>query len=145
MTLTPIPYETEGAGTRQVLDGKLVWQNGAWWLKVDGSPSLWGPVENASPAVAGDRACVIVSQQGTLYVVWPAGGGVQPGTGDKFYVYTQGPPSATWVVTHNLNKQPAVAVVDTGDSVVIPSVHYDDPNQVTITFGSPTSGKAYLN
>lgn len=61
------------------------------------------------------------------------------------YIHTQGAPSDTWIITHNLNRQPSVTVVDTGDSVIIPSIHYDSANQVTLTFGSATSGKAYLN
>jgi len=36
-------------------------------------------------------------------------------------------------------------VVDTGGTVIIPNVHYDSANQVTIMFGAATSGKAYLN
>ena len=36
-------------------------------------------------------------------------------------------------------------MVDSGGSLVEPDVHYDNQNQVTLTFGSPTSGKAYLN
>jgi hypothetical protein len=60
-------------------------------------------------------------------------------------VFTQGAPSATWVIAHNMNKYPSVTVVDSGGSVVIPSVLYTDLNNITITFGSATSGKAYLN
>jgi hypothetical protein len=74
---------------------------------------------------------------------WGAGGG--GGGVDANYVFTQGTPSATWVVVHNLNKYPAVDVVDTGGSTVLPSVHYDSLNQVTLTFGSATTGKAYMN
>lgn len=61
------------------------------------------------------------------------------------FIFTQGPPSATWVIVHNLNKYPSIEVVDTGDSVIIPTIHYDNLNQITATFGSATSGKAYLN
>lgn len=61
------------------------------------------------------------------------------------YVHTQAPLSASWVVQHNLNKFPSVAVVDTGDNELIPNVHYDSANQVTVTFGAATSGKAYVN
>ena len=68
-----------------------------------------------------------------------------PGPGAVSFVFTQGAPSAVWVIVHNLNKQPSVTVVDTGESVVIPTVHYDSANQITATFGSATSGKAYLN
>lgn len=61
------------------------------------------------------------------------------------YVYSQGPPASTWVVPHMLGRQPSVTVVDSGDSVVIPNVHYDSADQVTLSFGSATSGRAYLN
>jgi hypothetical protein len=61
------------------------------------------------------------------------------------YVHNQGTPSATWIVSHNLNRYPAVDVVDTGGSVVIPSILYNDVNTVTVTFGSATSGKAFCN
>ena len=65
--------------------------------------------------------------------------------GDKNYVHTQSSPAASWPVTHNLGKLPAVEVIDTGDSVVIPDVHYVDVNNVSLGFGSPTSGKAVFN
>ena len=71
-----------------------------------------------------------------------------PGGGagaDANYVHTQGSPSATWVVTHNLNKYVAVDVVDSGSSVVLPDIHYDSLNGITLTFGSPTSGRAFVN
>lgn len=50
-----------------------------------------------------------------------------------------------WTVTHGLGKFPAVTVVDSGNTVLIPDVHYDSTSQVTISFGMATSGKAYLN
>ena len=75
-------------------------------------------------------------------MAWPGGaaGGVT-----KTFIFTQGSPSAIWVIPHNMDKFPSIEVVDTGDSVVIPTVHYDNSNQITATFGSATSGKAYLN
>ena len=70
----------------------------------------------------------------------PAGSG-----GDLTYVHTQGTPNTIWTVAHNLAKRPSVSVVDSGDSVVIPNVAYVDVNTVQLTFGSATSGKAYVN
>lgn len=61
------------------------------------------------------------------------------------FVYTQPSLASIWTVTHNLNKNPSVSVVDTGGTTIIPDIHYDSVNAVTITFGSPTSGKAYFN
>ena len=67
------------------------------------------------------------------------------GAGDKNYVHAQGAPSATWIVNHGLGKFPSVEVVDSGGSAVIPSVLFNDVNTLTLAFGSPTSGKAFVN
>jgi hypothetical protein len=61
------------------------------------------------------------------------------------YVHVQAPLSAVWSVTHNLGRRPSVTGVDTGESVILPSVHYDSDDSLTIMFGAATSGKAYLN
>lgn len=64
---------------------------------------------------------------------------------DAHFTYTQVLPSATWDVTHNLNKKPSVTVVDSADSVVIGDVQYLNNNQVRLTFVGAFSGKAYFN
>jgi hypothetical protein len=81
------------------------------------------------------------------FVLWIDTDEPSPGTGggSTTYTFSQATPSAIWVIPHGLDRQPSVTVVDTGESVVIPSVHYDSPDQITVSFGSPTSGKAYLN
>jgi hypothetical protein len=61
------------------------------------------------------------------------------------YVHDQQVASATWVITHNMGKKPSVSIVDTADDEVIGQVTYNSNNQVTLTFSSPVSGKAYLN
>jgi hypothetical protein len=71
---------------------------------------------------------------------WPQGG-----VGIIQFVFTQGSPSATWSIAHNLGYFPSVTVVDTGGSEIIPTLVYVDIDHVTLTFGSPTSGKAYFN
>lgn len=71
------------------------------------------------------------------------GGGT--GGGDKNYVHTQSTLASSWSVAHGLGKFPAVEVVDSGGSILIPDVQYIDVNTVTIIFASATSGKAYLN
>jgi len=72
------------------------------------------------------------------------GGGGAAGPGNT-YIFTQASPLSVWTITHNLNCFPAVTVVDTGGSELIPSLVYTSNNIVTITFGAATSGKAYLN
>ena len=64
---------------------------------------------------------------------------------DKIFVYAQDTSSDIWEITHNLNKYPAVTVVDSGGSVVIGEIVYIDKNNVRITFTSAFSCKAYFN
>jgi hypothetical protein len=76
----------------------------------------------------------------------PPGPPGAPGSGEGFsYIHNQIAPEDVWVVVHNLGQYPSVTVVDTGGTVVFPDVHYDNSNQVTIVFGSSTSGKVYLS
>jgi|TARA_B110000444_G_C18615546_1_gene489722 hypothetical protein len=65
--------------------------------------------------------------------------------GDKNYVFTQASNLNPWVVNHGLNKYAAVSVTSSANEVVYADVQYDSLNQVTITFNSPTSGKAFFN
>ena len=64
---------------------------------------------------------------------------------DKKYTHTQSSAAATWTITHNLDKQPAVSVVDSTDNVIICEVEYTSLNQVELRFSTPYSGKAYFN
>jgi len=66
-------------------------------------------------------------------------------SGDKHYTHTQSTATDQWVITHNLNKHPAVAIVDDGGNILITEVRYDSANQLTVLFNSAESGKAYLN
>ena len=67
------------------------------------------------------------------------------GGGDKNYVHTQSTPAATWTVSHNLGKRPAVVVVDSAEDVVYGDIQYINDNTVTLTFSGAFSGKAYFN
>lgn len=64
---------------------------------------------------------------------------------DKTYEHTQDVPSASWVVSHGLDKFPSVVVIDSGGSEVEGDISYDSHKQITITFSAPLSGNAYLN
>ena len=61
------------------------------------------------------------------------------------FVFTQATAASVWYVEHNLEKYPSVTVVDSGENVVYGEVTYDDINNLTITFSSAFSGKAYIN
>jgi len=60
-------------------------------------------------------------------------------------VFTQGSASNSWTVNHNLEKFPAVTVVDSANNVVIGHITYTNTNSLTVSFSSSFSGKAYIN
>lgn len=64
---------------------------------------------------------------------------------DAHYRHSQGVPSDTWVIIHNLNKRPAITVTDSAGTVVQGSIQYDSLAQATATFSAPFSGYAECN
>lgn len=87
----------------------------------------------------------VISSNGTI-----TGGdvitlGTSYASGDKAVTFNQVSPQAIWNITHSLNKFPSVTVVDDGNNVVVGDIYYLSQNQLTITFTSSVSGKAYLN
>lgn len=71
-----------------------------------------------------------------------AGGG---GGGDKNFVFTQVTPLSSWTVLHNLDKRCAVQVVDNAFNEVEAEIIWNNNNQVTVNFNSPTTGQVYCN
>lgn len=64
---------------------------------------------------------------------------------DKNFEYTWVTPTLTITISHNLNKNPAVSVVDTANSEIVCDVDYIDTNNVKLTFSAATRGTAYFN
>lgn len=64
---------------------------------------------------------------------------------DKNYVHNQSVASSTWNVQHNLNKFPSATMVLSTGQKGYGDVTYIDENNLTITFASAESGKAYIN
>lgn len=81
---------------------------------------------------------VLVNEGATLNI-YPGGGG------DFNFVYTQAIASAFWSVTHSAGKFPSVTIVDSGGTEIDAQVDHIDANNLTITFASSTTGKAYIN
>ena len=65
--------------------------------------------------------------------------------GDKNFVFNQAVASATWTVQHNLNKFPSCTMVLSTGQQGYGDVTFIDENNLTITFASAESGKAYIN
>lgn len=67
------------------------------------------------------------------------------GYGYTSYIHTQGAEALTWTIPHNIGAFASVMVVDTNDQVIYADITYIDEDEITIAFGVPTAGKAYLN
>ena len=67
------------------------------------------------------------------------------GTGDLQYSADLTPVSASFLVQHNLGKNPSVSVVDTAGSQIDCLVTYIDANTLQIDSNAAFSGTAYLN
>lgn len=61
------------------------------------------------------------------------------------YVHSQGSPSATWTITHNLGWYPSVTAVDMSQNVFFGDVRYIDKNTCQLILSGETSGYAYVN
>lgn len=61
------------------------------------------------------------------------------------FVHTQIKATKEWIISHSLDKYPAVAVVDSAGSIVIGEVVYISKSIVRLRFTAEFSGKAYLN
>lgn len=101
--------------------------------------SLKESTQRALEAMEGTGNTVIGGQ---TIIVKPSGGGT---SSDKTFVYTQNTPADEWTVKHDLDKYPAVTVVDSANSVVVGECQYIDKNTVVLRFKGAFSGKAYFN
>jgi hypothetical protein len=64
---------------------------------------------------------------------------------DKNFVFNQPVAASTWNITHNLNKFPSATMVLSTGQKGYGDIVYIDENNLTITFASAESGKAYMN
>ena len=64
---------------------------------------------------------------------------------DLGQVYTQTSPSTVWNIVHTLSFVPNIIIVDSENNVVEGDYEYINDNQITATFNSAISGKAYLS
>jgi len=68
-----------------------------------------------------------------------------PGPPNTWFHFTQGNPTAIWVINHTMGRYPAVTIVDSAGSVIEGDIHYVSASQLTITFSAPFAGEGYLS
>lgn len=70
---------------------------------------------------------------------------ITPGGSDKTLTWEQITSSEVWTIQHDLNKDPAISVLDSAGSEVVGHIEYESKNKVILTFTSPFKGVAILN
>lgn len=91
-------------------------ENGDYWLRI-GDETFY----------------VIVDLDPNLTHVWPS-----------TFRWEQAAPAMVWVIQHGLNSFPNVSVLDANEDELFGEVNYVDDDSLTITFGAPTTGVAFL-
>ncbi|HET6631505.1 MAG TPA: hypothetical protein VFG73_02200 [Rhodanobacteraceae bacterium] len=91
------------------------------------------------------RATVTTGEQRVVEVGQMGVQGPPGQSGDTNFEFTQSTPSASWLVTHNLGKHPAVDVVDSAGTSVVGVVTHLSTKALRIDFAAPFAGTAYLN
>jgi hypothetical protein len=99
--------------------------------------------------VVGQETPIIAHKVPVAAVVAPGIGSRGPqgpmGPAGSSYVHDQSTPAAIWTINHNLNRFPAVSIVDSSNKVVEGDIEYLNSNSVRLTFAGAFSGKAYMN
>lgn len=68
-----------------------------------------------------------------------------PGASGGGYTYSQTTPASVWTVNHNLSKYPNIELIDDNGEPMWTDYDHISMNTVTITFPSPTTGKALFS
>ncbi|MER5705994.1 hypothetical protein [Streptomyces sp. NPDC002122] len=98
-----------------------------------GFVDLW--VENGDywGYINGQAFYLIIDLDPNLTHVWPS-----------TFRWEQAAPATVWVIAHGLDSFPAVSVISPSNEQLFGDVAYIDADNLTITFGAPVTGTAFL-
>jgi hypothetical protein len=112
------------------------------------SSSYTFTVEATTPGpitiTSGDSYELSVTTTSYEFTVQTTGAQGPAGT-DATYRHIQSVAAATWTVTHNLGKRPAVTVTDSSGRVVLGDVRYLSTDAVEVSFSAAFAGEAICN
>lgn len=114
-----------------------------------GLPGPAGPANNLSIGTVedGEDAAATITGESPdqfLNLVLPRGEPGPAGSGDKNYTATFSP-TDNLLVTHNLDKYPAVDVINSAGDEVVGSVNYLTTNTLIVSFSAPFGGRITCN
>lgn len=61
------------------------------------------------------------------------------------YTHNQGTPDTSWVINHNLGKNPSITALDSAGREIEVAVQHISSNQAVVTLSVPLSGTAHAN
>lgn len=119
------------------------WDGGAWGY-ISLSPTQLQEIEDAYNKII--RSLSVAGNQTTKTITLTAqDNSTVVGSFNDSYVHIQSQAATQWTINHNLNKYPAVHIVDTNNNEVIGDLQYTTINQVVLSFSEPFSGSAFLS
>ena len=101
---------------------------------------------DADTIISVEEDVLIVESEGTTEIIEIGTPGPQgiPGDAAGSYVHDQMSASTLWTINHNLGRYPTPDVFDSDEEQVEGHIDHVTVNQLTITFSSAISGKAYM-
>lgn len=114
-------------------------------IVVEDLHSIAIPIDGGGPVIVPMPSIAAVISPGLSGPPGPIGPKGDPGLSGASYVHEQLVAASVWVITHGLGRYPSVTLIDSAGDPVFGDVRYTNNNEVTVTFASPFTGKAYLN
>ena len=85
------------------------------------------------------------SKSGAIYLDTDNGARIRVADKAMSKIFTQTNASTTWTIKHDLGRFPTIVAIDGDGNELVGDVKYTDENNITITFSTACSGKAYMN
>ena len=108
-------------------------------------------IEGATDSLTSDAPTVVLTDveagpQGPAGPAGPAGadGAAGSGSANSTVVHDQSSANATWTMTHNLGRYPAIDIIDSAGNHVIGDIKHNSINQLVATFDNAFAGKAII-
>lgn len=102
-------------------------------LPSSGIASFWVEAGDYWGYINGSSFYLVIDTDPELTRVWPA-----------TFVHNHPTAEPVWTVDHGLKSFPSVSTLNTDNEITQGDVAYLDDSRLTITFGAPVAGRAYL-
>jgi hypothetical protein len=105
-------------------------------------------IEGATDSLTSDAPTVVLTdvEAGPQGPAGPTGatGADGSGSANTTVVHDQASANATWTMTHNLGRYPAIDIIDSAGNHVIGDIKHNSVNQAVATFDNAFAGKAII-